>query len=161
MYTEYNKMPENSRIWIYQANRELLVEEIEYISAKAINFVEQWTCHEEKLKSSFTIKYNRFLILAVDENFNKVSGCSIDASVRFIKEIEQQLKIDMTDKTNIAFKTNNNIQLIKLSDLQEHLKKKTITPNTIVFNNMVSTKKDFEKNWEIPAKQSWHNKFMA
>lgn len=161
MYTEYNKMPDNSRVWIYQANRKLLVEEIEYISAKAINFVEQWTRHGEDLKASFTIKYNQFLILVVDESFNDVSGCSIDASVRFIKEIEQQLKIDMTDKTNIAFKTNNNIQLIKLSDLQEHLKKKTITPDTIVFNNMVNTKKDFEKNWEIPAKQSWHKKFIA
>jgi len=30
-----------------------------------------------------------------------------------------------------------------------------------VFNNMVATKADFENNWEIQAKESWHKRFLV
>ncbi|TYP96479.1 hypothetical protein C7447_10745 [Tenacibaculum adriaticum] len=161
MFTEYKKLPDNSRVWIYQADRKFTVEEIEYISAKAIMFIDQWTRHGDDLKGSFTIKYNQFLILAVDENFNNVSGCSIDASVRFIKELEQELNVDLMDKMNVSFKDGDTINIVKLPDFQEFAKKKKITRETIVFNNMVNTKQDFETNWEIQANQSWHNRFLA
>ena len=59
MFTEYKNLPDNSRVWVYQANRELTQEEIEYISAKALLFIDNWTRHGDDLKGSFTIKYNQ------------------------------------------------------------------------------------------------------
>ena len=35
----------------------------------------------------------RFIVIAVDENFNEVSGCSIDASVNLIKQFEQNYAV--------------------------------------------------------------------
>lgn len=161
MYIQYNNLPDNSRVWIYQANRTLLTEEIEYISAKTLNFIEQWTRHGEDLKGSFTIKYNQFLVIVVDESFNEVSGCAIDASVQLIKELENNLNIDLMNKLNISFKDNENINTVSLSDFQNFVKEKKITAETIVFNNMVQTKKDFETKWEVPAKESWHHRFLV
>lgn len=161
MFTDYKSLPENSRVWVYQADRRLTIEEIEYISAKAIVFIEQWTRHGDDLKGSFTLKYNQFLILGLDENFNNASGCSIDASVRFIKELEQELKIDLMDKMNVSFKDGENINIVKLADFQQFVQDKKITKETIVFNNMVNTKQDFEQKWEVPADQSWHNQFLV
>ena len=99
--------------------------------------------------------------LAVDESFNNVSGCSIDSSVRFVQELEKELQIDLMNKMNITFKDDNHINLVKLSDFQRFAKDRKITSETIVFNNMVNTKQDFENNWEVPAKQSWHNRFLV
>ena len=65
------------------------------------------------------------------------------------------------DKLNITFKVNDNINVVKLSDFQKFAKEGKITSATIVFNNMVSTKEDFENNWEIPAKESWHKRFLV
>ena len=161
MFTEYKNLPNNSRVWIYQSDREFTKNEIEFISAKAVDFINQWTRHGDDLKGSFTIKYNQFLVLAVDESFNNVSGCSIDSSVRFVKELENELKLDLMNKLNITFKDNENINLVKLADFQKFAKEQKITPETIVFNNMVSTKADFENNWEIPAKESWHKRFLV
>lgn len=161
MYTQYTNLPNNSRVWIYQANRPFSIEEVEFISAKAINFIDQWTRHGDDLKGSFTIKYNQFLVLAVDESFNNVSGCSIDSSVRFIKELEQELAIDLMDKMNVTFKDGENINLVKLSDFQDFAKEGKITSETIVFNNMVNTKFDFETKWEVTAKESWHSRFLV
>jgi hypothetical protein len=161
MFTEYKNLPNNSRVWIYQSDREFTAKEVELISGKAEEFINQWTRHGDDLKGSFTIKYNQFLVLAVDESFNDVSGCSIDSSVRFIQGLENELKLDLMDKMNITFKDNDNINLVKLSDFQKFAKEQKVTSETIVFNNMVSTKEDFENNWEIPAKESWHKRFLV
>jgi len=160
MFTEYKNLPNNSRVWIYQSDREFSGAEVAFISEKAEEFINQWTRHGDDLKGSFTIKYNQFLILAVDESFNNVSGCSIDSSVRFIKGLENELKLDLMDKMNVTFKDNENINLVKLSDFQKFAKAAKITSETIVFNNMVNTKEDFETNWEVAAKDSWHKRFF-
>ncbi|MDX8554039.1 ABC transporter ATPase [Tenacibaculum sp. 1B UA] len=161
MFTEYKKLPQNARIWVYQSDREFTQEEIEFISAKALLFIDNWTRHGDDLKGSFTIKYNQFLILAVDEGFNNVSGCSIDASVRFIKELEKELELDLMNKMNVSFKDGDNINIVKLPEFQNFVKEKKIIAETIVFNNMVNTKEDFETKWEVPANQSWHARFFV
>jgi hypothetical protein len=161
MFTEYKNLPNNSRVWIYQSEREFNQKEIEIISVKAEEFINSWTRHGDNLKGSFTIKYNQFLVLAVDESFNNVSGCSIDSSVRFVQQLEKELQLDLMNKMNVSFKDNETINLVKLADFQKFVKEQKITSETIVFNNMVNTKEDFENNWEIPAKQSWHKRFLV
>ena len=160
MFTEYKNLPNNSRVWMYQSDRVFTAQEIDFISKKAKDFIEQWTRHGDNLKGSFTIKYNQFLVLAVDEGFNNVSGCSIDASVRFVKELENELQIDLMNKMNVSFKDGDTINIVKLSDFQQFAKEQKITKETIVFNNMVQTKEEVENNWEVPASKSWHNRFM-
>lgn len=161
MFTEYKNLPNNSRVWMYQSDRVFTTQEIDFISTKAKDFIEQWTRHGDNLKGSFTIKYKQFLVLAVDEGFNNVSGCSIDASVRFVKELENELEIDLMNKMNVSFKDGDYINIVKLADFQKFAKEQKITKETIVFNNMVQTKEEVENNWEIPASKSWHNRFMS
>lgn len=161
MYTPYKNLPNNSRVWIYQSNREFTEKELEFISTKAEEFINSWTRHGDDLKGSFTIKYNQFLVLAVDESFNNVSGCSIDASVHFIQALEKELQLNLMDKMNVTFKNGNHINLVRLSDFQKFAKEHKITQETIVFNNMVATKEDFENSWEVPAKDSWHKRFLV
>ncbi len=161
MFTAYQNLPNNSRVWIYQADRVFTDKEIEIISAGTEDFINQWTRHGDDLKGSFTIKYKQFLVLAVDESFNNVSGCSIDSSVRFVQSLEKALNLDLMNKMNVTFKDNESINLVTLSDFQKYAKLQKITAETVVFNNMVTTKADFESNWEVPAKQSWHKRFLV
>ena len=161
MFIKYKNLPSNSRVWIYQSAREFSNKEVDFIALKSEDFINQWTRHGDDLKGSFTIKYHQFLVLAVDENFNNVSGCSIDASVRFVQQLEHALQLDLMDKMNITFKDGDQINLIKLPQFQEFVKSKKINEETIVFNNLIVTKEDFENNWEVPAKQSWHKRFLV
>ena len=115
MFVEYNQLPNNSRVWVYQSDREFTQQEIDFISKNAEAFINQWTRHGSDLKGSFTIKYNQFLVLAVDEGFNNVSGCSIDASVHFVQELEKALQVDMMDKMNISFKVGDHINIVKMN----------------------------------------------
>ena len=161
MYTNFNALPQNSRIWIYQADREFTQGEVDLLQENAIAFIEEWTRHGAALKGSFALKYNRFLILAVDESFANASGCSIDASVRFVKQMETLFSMDLMNKLNVTYKEGQTIRLVNLSTFQEYAKVQKITSETIVFNNMVQTKGDLESLWEVPAQQSWHRRFVS
>jgi len=161
MYVNFNTLPQNSRIWIYQADREFTRVEVDLLQENAIAFIEEWTRHGAALKGSFSLKYNRFLILAVDESFANASGCSIDASVRFVKQMETLFSMDLMNKLNVTYKEGQTIRLVNLSTFQEYAKIQKITSETIVFNNMVQTKGDLESLWEVPAQQSWHRRFVS
>jgi len=161
MFVVYKNLPSNSRVWVYQSEREFTQEEIDFISKNAIQFIENWTKHGSDLQGSFTIKYNQFLVLAVDEGFNNVSGCSIDASVHFVQELEKSLEVDLMNKMNISFKDGDNINIVKMNLFKEFAKENKVNTDTVVFNNMITTKDDFENKWEVPASQSWHKRFLV
>ncbi|CAM1372558.1 ABC transporter ATPase [Tenacibaculum xiamenense] len=161
MFVEYKELPDNSRVWVYQSDREFTEKEIDYVYEKAKVFVDNWTRHGDDLKASFLVKYNHFLVLSVDENFNNVSGCSIDASVRFVKELETELNVDLMNKMNVSFKDGDHINIVKLPDFQKYAKEQKITGSTTVFNNMVNTKDEFETKWEVTAEESWHKRFLV
>lgn len=160
MLVDYNEMPESSRVWVYQADRMFNESEKEFITELLHTFLADWKRHGEDLKASYQIKYDQFIVLLVDQNHVNVSGCAIDASVNLIKKIEDEFQLDLTNKLNITFKDHENINLVSLAMFKEYVKKEKITENTVVFNNLVETKADFESKWEVVASNSWHRRFL-
>jgi t-SNARE complex subunit (syntaxin) len=147
---------ENSRVWVYQSNKKLTDEEVSKIQHQLDNFTIGWTAHNNQLKAKAEIKYNRFLILIVDESQAGASGCSIDKSVNFIKQIEQQYNINLLDRFNLAYRDGNEVLSVPRHDFEEMLKSGSINTGTIVFNNMVQNLKELQTKWEVPFKDSWH-----
>lgn len=161
MLVNFESLAPSSRIWVYQADREFLESELEIVTTKIEAFVAAWKRHGEGLKASYQIKYNQFIMLAVDEEYNGVSGCSIDSSVNLMKQFERAFDLDLTNKLNVSFKNNNNINVVSLADFQKFVKLGKINEETIVFNNMITTKEDLSNKWEVEAKESWHQKYLV
>lgn len=161
MLVNFESLDDTSRVWVYQSDREFSESEVAKISDKAEEFIEDWLGHGDQIKASFIIKYNQFIVIAADQDYNEVSGCSIDASVNFIKELENEFQLDLTNKLNISFKHKENINIVSMADFQKYAKQQKITSKTVVFNNMVTTKEDLIKNWEITADNSWHKRFLV
>ena len=160
MLVPFKSLPDNSRVWIYQANRPFTPEEIQEISHKLDRFIEEWTAHGADLKAAYDIKYNRFITIALDQQLNAASGCSIDASVNFIQQLEKEYGVDLLDKMNVSYKQGEFIAYKSLSDFRKMAKQKAVSPNTIVFNNLVNNKAEYLSDWEVPASESWHKRFM-
>lgn len=160
MYKPFEEMSDNSRIWIYQSNRKFADEEIQEIEKILLDFTTNWAAHATPLDTSFTIKYNRFIVLAVDQDYHSASGCSIDASVRVIQGIEQKYNVDLLDKMNVTYKTGDFITFKTLLEFKQMVKEKAVSANTIVFNNLVNNVGEFKDFWEVPAAESWHSRFF-
>jgi hypothetical protein len=160
MYVPFENLPLESKIWIYQSNRKFSDEEINDIESDLIKFINSWEAHGTSLEASFQLKYNRFIILAVNQEIQNPTGCSIDSSVQFIQKIEQKYNVDLLDKMNVTFKVGEHIAHKNLIDFKKMAKEKAVTENTIVFNNLVNTIEDWNENWEVPASESWHSRFF-
>jgi len=145
------------KVWIYQADRFFTQPELEQAQAKLNSFIEEWTAHGSQLAGKAEIKYNLFVVLTVDEEIAKVTGCSIDKSVRVLKELEEELNIGLFNRTLISYIDNEkNIQLVSRDVFEALCKEGEVNSETIVFNNLAQTEVDFQDNWEIPFKNSWH-----
>ena len=160
MILPFNEMPLSSRILIYQSDNKIQDQDLIKIKTKLIEFLKNWTAHGDDLKSSFDIKYNRFLIIALNEKSTKASGCSIDACVHFIQKIEKDYGLNLLDKMNVAFKQGDYISYKSIVEFKILIKNKSVSKNTIVFNNLVVDIEDYNNNWEVPALKSWHYRFF-
>jgi len=160
MLVPFTELPDSSRVWIYQSNRSFTDLEIQEITAKLEDFITQWTAHGADLKASFEIKYKRFITLALDHKLNAATGCSIDGSVRFIQDLEQKYNVDLLDKMNVSYKQGEFVAYKTLTDFRKMAKEKAVSKNTIVFNNLVTNKGEYLSDWEVPASDSWHNRFL-
>jgi len=146
-----------SRVWVYQSNREFSASEVTAIQEKLDAFTAQWLAHGQQLKAKAEIFYNYFIVITVDETASNVTGCSIDASVRVLKEIEQEYQVDLFNRFNLAYLMDGKVITLNKEDFETLVSIKKITPDTIVFNNMVQTLDEFKHKWEVPFSQSWHN----
>ncbi|MDO1446101.1 hypothetical protein Q0590_07555 [Rhodocytophaga aerolata] len=161
MFVDIEQLPSAAKVWIYQANKPLDNSTQHYILEKTKAFIESWDSHGRALKGSAAIYYSYFLILAVDEAHAGVSGCSIDKSVHFIKELGQELNIDFFDRTRQAFIQNGDIIVENFKNLKTHINVGMIKRDTLTFDNTVSNLEEFYSSWQVPASQSWLAKYFA
>jgi hypothetical protein len=123
-------------------------------------FVENWAAHGTSLEASYQLKYNRFIIIAVNPEGQPATGCSIDASVQFIQDLEKKYSVDLLDKMNVTFRLGEHIAHKPLAEFKKMAKDKAVSENTIVFNNLVNTVGEWNEYWEVPANESWHSRFF-
>ena len=149
-------LPSDARIWIYQSNRMLTPSEEIQIGNRTAHFIDSWTAHNKELAGSFEIRHSIFLIMMIDEKHSNASGCSIDKSLHFIQSLEKEFGITLTDRQIFAYRMENDIRLSRRNEFEVLIQAGTITDETIIFNNLVNTKGDLEKTWEVPYRNSWH-----
>jgi hypothetical protein len=147
---------ENSRVWIYQADRKLSDKEAQQLQQQLNSFTQTWTAHNNELKAGAEIRYNRFILLVVDESQAGASGCSIDKSVNFMKQVEQQYNINLFDRFNLAYRDGEEVLSAPRAQFEELIKQGAINQDTIVFNNLVQTLAELNTKWEVSFKNSWH-----
>lgn len=160
MLVDFDVLPEESRVWIYQCNRTFTDEEVGDIKIALNEFITSWTAHGKGLQASYKIVYKRFVVIALDQTYNTATGCSIDDSVRFIQALEKKYEVDLLDKMNVSFKQGPYIAYKNLKDFRKMIKNRSVSPKTIVFNNLVSNIRELNENWEVPAQESWHSRFF-
>jgi hypothetical protein len=144
MFIEFNELHQNAQVWIYQSTRKFNDDEILAINKLLTSFIETWKDHGKNVTGSFIIKYQQFIIIALDNNERNVPGCVTAASIRGLREIERVYSVDLLNKFNTTYRENGFINVVKLTEFQQLVKESKITSDTIVFNGMVSSKQDFE-----------------
>ncbi len=153
--TELANFSADSKVWIYQADRAFTEAETTVIGTRLAAFVADWAAHGRGLKAWGGVVHQHFIVLVVDEQQYGASGCSIDSSVRMMKEIETSYGVQLFNRLLIAYRVGEEVRCTDRKGLEGLLERGEIDEDTITFNNLVDTKAKWEDSWEIPLKESW------
>ena len=158
MLLPYHKVPDNFKVWIYQANRQIEIDELNDINDAIEFFVEEWQQHGEEIRGFSAVYYRRFIVLMAD---NLLNDNTVNSFADTLRALGNYLDIDFFDNTKICYKIGlQDIADFNYDELETLVIKEYLRPDTIIFDNNVSTKVDFDKKWEIKAVESKFNRYF-
>lgn len=154
MMNLFESFPLNSKVWIYQSDRAFTDQEVEWIKSVGAEFTAQWNSHGSPVRGEITALFNRFIVVVADEQ-SSVSGCSIDSSVGVIRQIQDELKIDLFNRLLLTYRSGDQVEAVHANDLEDAVKEGKLGATTTVFNNTVTDLEGLRNNWMIPLEKSW------
>ncbi len=159
MNTDLKSIPADfspdSAVWIYQSDRPLTERETRMIRELIRQFTIRWTAHNVDLKAWGDVFYQRFIVLAVDNSVAPASGCSIDKSVHFLKELEAHFGIHLFDRLLLPYFNEGAITGIHKSEIKAALDEGALSGETLVFDHTVRSLQELKETWIRPLKDSW------
>lgn len=150
-----SQLPSNVRVWVFQSHKALNPSEIQDINRVLNDFLMKWAAHGAELTGSFDIKYNRFIILAVDETQTNASGCSIDSLMRLVEAIDEKYGLKLFDRLRITYRSESELLHCDVNEFRKRWELGEVSEDTIVFNNVLETLADLDSKWEVPVRESW------
>ena len=159
MLIPFHKMPDYARVWVYQTNKNLTDSEVQTIQQVLENQINNWAAHGASLAGSVQVLHNRFVIVAVDEMQNQASGCSIDASTRWLKDLGAEMNLDFFDRS-VTFLQNDELKMTEIGKIKSLVYEEILTPDTVIFNNLVPNIQEFKSNWYVKASDSWMKRYF-
>lgn len=159
MLVDFAQLPPDARLWIFAADRPLSADEQARLLAAVDAFLQQWKAHGEPLSAGRDLRYAQFLLVAVDEAAAGASGCSIDAMVRTLSELERELGLELTNHGPVLYRGPSGVMRVPRERFARLASEGAVGPDTIVFNNTLTRVSELQAGrWELPARESWHQR---
>lgn len=155
MLVDYESLADDSKVWIYPSSKKLYPQEIEKITQQVTTFLQDWQQNNIAIPATYQLVHKRLLIIFTDASVSLHTD-AINELVAFITSLEQEYNTVLMDKMNPCFKQGIYVQYKDLKSFKKLIKDKAVNKNTIVFDNTIQTKMEFENYWEVPAKDSWY-----
>jgi len=144
----FPQLPDTSRVWLYVSDRPFDATESNYIQDVLSDFTQnKWATHGTKLMASGSVLMNQLVVLAVDEEVMNTSGCSIDSSVRLMKQLGTELKVDFFNRLFVLISKESEIKRVHFQDLNQYADWKLLNP-------MVSSLEEVRNRFLIDVKES-------
>lgn len=153
-------MPVHARVWVYKTPRDLGQAEQKLVRERGAAFTTGWAAHGAPLDACVDVLHDRFVVIAVDEQQAAASGCSIDKSVGFIKDLEHDLNLMLTDRMFVVYEHEGRLRSVRLQELPVLLKEGSITPDTIVFDDLVSTVGELRERFRVALRTTWMERYL-
>ena len=154
---DFNQLPDDARLWIFPAERPLSAPEQAQLLAMVDRFIDQWRAHAVPLTAGREIRYDRFLLVAVDQRQAGPSGCSIDALFRQTTTLEQEMGVALADHAPVLFRRGGAIERMPRDAFAKLAAAGTVDFETAVFDNTVTSVGEVRAGrWETRVANTWH-----
>jgi hypothetical protein len=153
----FDELPPDARLWIFAAERPLSPVEKSRVLEETDAFIYEWMAHGVPLTAGRDLRHDQFVLVGVDERAAGVSGCSIDALVRRMQQLESVLGLELINNGPVLYREGEAVVRVSRDRFAELAAAGTVGPNTRVFDNTLTRVGDLlAGKWEVKAEESWH-----
>ena len=156
-------LPDTARTWVFGASRPLTEAQEHALNIDLSGFVRSWAAHGSQLLAAHAIIDGTFVVVAVDEAQHGASGCSIDAMVRHLSELEERLEVSLLDGARIWYRTGaGDIVSCDRAEFRTRAEKGDVDEATRVFDITIQTLGGIRgADFERPVRDSWHARLIS
>lgn len=149
-----------AKVWVYPSSRKFYQNELSEVEDKIKNFISEWKNEDPSFKASYRFLYDRFVVILAEEDESKLTNQDLDQVVVFILSLQIEYDIELLDRMNVCFKQGEYVQYKEVKEFKKLLKNKSVSKNTVVFDNLIQSKEELENFWEVPITESWYHRFL-
>lgn len=162
MTVRMEDLPDTARIWVYGADRPFDAAERRTLESGLAAFLDRWTAHGTALRAAARLHEGRFVLVSADENAASASGCSIDALVRYLGEVESRFERSLLDGSRIFFRDAAGvIEACDRPTFRRLAEEGRISASTPVFDLTIGTLGELRAGrLERPLASSWHRRLV-
>jgi hypothetical protein len=143
IYNLFEGFSDDSRVWLYNSSRPITPTEALFVQENLEQFAINWKAHSTPLKAKACMLNEYTIAFVVDQTTASASGCSVDSSVRFVKELGKELNIDFFNRLNVIIEDEfGNKSLYPYRKLKE-------LNRTSYYNPLIDTLKGLKEYWII------------
>lgn len=153
-------MPAHSRVWMYKSAVAFTPAQTAAISKQGQAFADSWVSHGDEVRTAFGVLNDHFVVIVADLEDMVICGGSVDGSVQFIKRLEADMGLSLTDRMVVLYEKDAAIHTCRVPEVEDLLKTGEITADTIVFDDLVSTKADLDARFRTPLRNTWMARYI-
>ena len=154
---DFSTLPDHSRVWVFPASRRLDDDEGRCLLAEVDAFLDGWAAHGSPLRAGRELVEGWFLLVGVDEDASKPSGCSIDALVNRLEALGKTLGVQLVDHGPVWYRQGAYIRRVTRDGFRALAREGAVDPNTPVFDTSLTRLRQLRaEGLERPAQRSWH-----
>lgn len=150
-------LPDHGRVWVFPASRRLDAEEERRLLAEVDAFLDGWAAHGAPLTSARELVEGWFLLVGVDEDASRPSGCSLDALVNRLEALGEALGVRLVDHAPVWYRAGGSVRCVTREEFRALARDGRADPDTPVFDPSLTRLAQLRREGlERPASRSWH-----
>lgn len=154
--------PPHWRLWVYVSSQVLDEQQTQSMKKAFTQFQSQWSAHGKALRSDMALVQDQILLIVVDEDHAKTTGCSLDKLTHFIGQIELELKTDFLDRSKFyAYDRENEVwRSFNRAALKRAYQLGEVNDETPVLDTLIDSAGRVETELVKSLTSSWHSKIV-
>jgi hypothetical protein len=159
-HVPFDALPDDSKLWVFGAERPLGPAERAELLASVDRFLADWRAHGTPLTAGRDVRDDRFLMVAVDQASEPPSGCSIDAMVNVLKQVEARLGVGLVEHGAIYYRSRSGeVQRVDRPGFKRLIESGEVGADTPVLDTTLTRLGALRAGgWERPVRDSWQGR---
>ncbi len=158
----FDSLPDSARVWVYGSEPAVGQKDSEAMLREVDSFLDGWKAHGVPLHSARDWADNRFLTIAVDQEREGASGCSIDGLFRTLKALESKAGGQLVTSGMVYYRgRDGKIRAVTRDEFSRLSETGEIDKDTEVFDLSVTSLGEWRSRFRSRAADSWHLSLMS